>query len=45
MQFQRLLLPTDFSEHAAAAANCAWELATRLDAELHLLHVLESHVT
>ncbi len=45
MPFQRILLPTDFSEQAAAAATCANELAEQIGAELHLLHILESHVT
>jgi universal stress protein A len=45
MQFQRILLPTDFSEHSAAATICACQLAGRLGAELHILHVLESHAT
>ncbi len=45
MPFHRILFPTDFSEHAAAAATCACELTARLGAELHLLHILESHVT
>jgi nucleotide-binding universal stress UspA family protein len=45
MSFQRILLPTDFSERAAVATACACELAERLGAELHLLHVLEAHAT
>ena len=43
IQLKRILLPTDFSQHSATAANYACELATRFDAELHLLHTLEIH--
>lgn len=44
IQLQRILLPTDFSNCSAAATKYACELATRFDAELHLLHTLESHL-
>src|SRR5580704_3956559 len=40
----KILLPTDFSKYAAAATKYACELATRFDAELHLLHTLEVHL-
>ena len=43
MPIERILLPTDFGEQGAAATACACELAERLDAELHLLHVLATH--
>ncbi len=44
IRLQRILLPTDFSDHSAAAMNYACELATKFDAELHLLHTLERHL-
>jgi nucleotide-binding universal stress UspA family protein len=43
IEIKRILLPTDFSAHSAAATRYACELATRFDAELHLLHALEVH--
>jgi len=45
IRLQRILLPTDFSNYSAAATKYACELATRFDAELHLLHSLELHLT
>jgi nucleotide-binding universal stress UspA family protein len=45
IRIQKILLPTDFSEHAAAATKYAIELATKFDAELHLLHTLETHLS
>jgi nucleotide-binding universal stress UspA family protein len=42
---QRILLPTDFSTYSATATQYACELATKYDAELHLLHALEVHLT
>ena len=36
----KILLPVDFSERAASAANCAELLAHHFHAELILLHVL-----
>jgi nucleotide-binding universal stress UspA family protein len=44
IQLQKILLPTDFSNYSAAATKYACELATRFDAELHLLHTLETHL-
>ncbi|MCE9530316.1 MAG: universal stress protein [Planctomycetes bacterium] len=44
IRLQKILLPTDFSNFSAAATKYACELATRFDAELHLLHSLESHL-
>jgi universal stress protein A len=44
IQLQKILLPTDFSDYSAAATLYACELATRFDAELHLLHTLELHL-
>lgn len=43
IQIQRILLPTDFSPRSAVATKYACELATKFDAELHLLHTLEIH--
>lgn len=37
---KRILVPTDFSEPAAAAVSWAATLARELDGELHLLHVV-----
>lgn len=45
IRLQRILLPTDFSIHSAAATKYACELASRFDAELHLLHLLETHLS
>ena len=45
IRIQKILLPTDFSEYSAAATKYACELATKFDAELHLLHTLETHLT
>ena len=44
IRLQKILLPTDFSKYSAAATNYACELATKFDAELHLLHTLENHL-
>jgi len=41
---KRILLPTDFSTYSATATKYACELATKFDAELHLLHTLEVHL-
>ena len=41
IRLQRILLPTDFSTYSAAATRYACELATKFDAELHLLHTLD----
>lgn len=43
IRLQRILLPTDFSEYSSTATKYACELATKFDAELHLLHTLEIH--
>jgi universal stress protein A len=45
IRIQKILLPTDFSEYSAAAMKYACELATKFDAELHILHTLETHLT
>lgn len=39
--FQRIVCATDFSASSAAAVSQADQLATRLDATLHLLHVVQ----
>jgi universal stress protein A len=44
IRLRKILLPTDFSDYAATATIYACELATRFDAELHLLHTLEVHL-
>jgi nucleotide-binding universal stress UspA family protein len=45
IQLSRILLPTDFSKYSAEATKYACALAEKFDAELHLLHVLETHLT
>jgi universal stress protein A len=44
IRIRRILLPTDFSNASAAATKYACALATTFDAELHLLHTLETHL-
>src|SRR5580704_17087733 len=44
IRLQTILLPTDFSIYSATATKYACELATKFDAELHLLHSLETHL-
>ena len=44
IRLRKILLPTDFSKYSAAATSYACELATKFDAELHLLHTLETHL-
>jgi universal stress protein A len=44
IQLQRILLPTDFSDYSAVATRYACDLATKFDAELHLMHTLELHL-
>jgi nucleotide-binding universal stress UspA family protein len=45
IQLNRILLPTDFSECSSEATAYAFAMAERFDAELHLLHVLETHLS
>lgn len=45
IRLQKILLPTDFSDYSATATKYACELATKFDAELHLLHTLETHLS
>ncbi|AZH24813.1 universal stress protein [Haloplanus aerogenes] len=40
--YERILVPTDGSEVAEAAVDAAITLATRFDADLHIVHVLEA---
>lgn len=41
LNIQKILLPTDFSTVSEMATAYACELATKFNAELHLLHTLE----
>jgi nucleotide-binding universal stress UspA family protein len=41
--FNKILVPTDFSEQEEVERDYAWSLAKGLDSELTLLHVLELH--
>jgi nucleotide-binding universal stress UspA family protein len=41
IQLNRILAPTDFSQHSENALRYACELADRFEAELHLLSVLD----
>ena len=45
IQIKKLLVPTDFSQHAYAAIKYGCELARRFSAELHLLHVVDNNIT
>lgn len=40
--YRVVVVPFDFSEHARAALREAVELSRRLDADLHLVHVMQS---
>lgn len=44
LSMSRILAPTDFSSHSEGSVRFACELAERLGAELHLLHVLSDVV-
>ncbi|MDA0591348.1 MAG: universal stress protein [Planctomycetota bacterium] len=41
IKLNKILVPTDFSEHSAAAVRYGAELASKFHAELHLLHCVE----
>jgi nucleotide-binding universal stress UspA family protein len=41
INLKRILLPTDFSEHSAAARQYACAFADQFRADLHLLHVIQ----
>lgn len=43
IQLDRILVPTDFSEGSKTALQYACGLAEKLDAQLHLLHVIPDH--
>lgn len=45
IRLARILLPTDFSKYSSEATKYACALAEKFDAELHLLHVLETHLS
>lgn len=45
IQIKRILFPTDFSDYSATATIYACDLATKYDAELHVLHTLETHLS
>jgi nucleotide-binding universal stress UspA family protein len=42
MQIKNILVPTDFSPGSQAAVRYAFDLAVRLDAALHIMHVVEN---
>jgi len=41
MNFERILFPTDFSDHAAHAQRYAVSLARQYKADLHIIHVVQ----
>ena len=41
IRLNRVLVPTDFSEHSKSAVRYGCELASKFGADLHLLHVVE----
>lgn len=41
IRLNKILVPTDFSEHSARAVRYGAELAAKFGAELHLLHCVE----
>jgi len=45
ISLERILVPTDFSDHSRQAIKYACELAKRFGAELHLLHVVQPLTT
>ena len=45
IRLSRILLPTDFSKYAGEATKYACAFAEKFDAELHLLHVRETHLS
>jgi universal stress protein A len=45
IRLSRILLPTDFSQYSSEATKYACAFAEKFDAELHLLHVLETHLS
>ncbi len=45
IQMKRILVPTDYSEFSQNAVRYGCELASRFEAELHLLYVMEDTTT
>ena len=45
IRISKILLPTDFSTFSKVATKYACELAARFDSELHILHMLEQHLS
>lgn len=45
INLNRILFPTDFSAYALEASKYACAFTEQFDAELHLLHVLETHAS
>ena len=45
IQIKRILVPMDFSDCSVQALRFGQELCLKFEADLHLLHVLESYVT
>lgn len=45
IRLEKILLPADFSGAASVAIRYGRELAVRFGAEVHLLHVLEPHIS
>ena len=45
IEIKKVLVPIDFSEFSDQALRYGQELCEKFEAELHLLHVLELHVT
>ncbi|RKZ30787.1 universal stress protein [bacterium] len=43
IKMDKILLPTDFSEHSKAAAPYAVDIASRYGAELHIIHVFDEN--
>ena len=43
MNIEKIILPTDFSEHSKTAVPYAIDLARRYNAELHLIHVFDEN--
>ena len=44
-KLENILIPTDFSDYASVAVEYASMLADKFNAKLHLLHVLETHLS
>ncbi len=45
IQLRKILLPVDFSAYSQTAVKYAIELASRFKADLHVLHVIEPHLS